>query len=444
MCVRVPSESPQILFCCWFAKRGGERVADFSGTLHRVNPGGTHRGVLVFRRALASADDRSGVAHAAARRRGLSGDETDNRFLYAGFDEFGGDFFRVPADFADHDDGMRVGIVVEQVNRVEERGADDGIAADADAGGLADAETRELVHGFVRQSAAAAHQSNVALLVNPAGHDPDFAFAGRDDARTIRADQARFRSVHGCGHAHHVERRNAFGNAYDERQTCVGGFENGIGSERRRYKDNGGVRASFSRGFGKRVEHRTIKMLGATLAGSHAANNVGAVFDHLPGVKTALTSRESLDEEARLFVDEDTHRAPPASATTFSAPSFMPSAIPKWRPESRRIFFPSSTFVPSSRTTMGILSCKSLAAATTPVARTSQRRMPPKMLMKTARTEESLIKIVKAFFTCSADAPPPTSTKFAGAPPESLMLAIVAIARPAPFTMRPTLPASLM
>src|SRR6266481_529008 len=44
------------------------------------------------------------------------------------------------------------------------------------------------------------------------------------------------------------------------------------------------------------------------------------------------------------------------------------------------------------RTTTGTLSRKSFAAATTPVASTSQRKMPPKMLMKTARTLGSLIK----------------------------------------------------
>ena len=49
-----------------------------------------------------------------------------------------------------------------------------------------------------------------------------------------------------------------------------------------------------------------------------------------------------------------------------------------------------------------------------------------------------------AFFTCSALAPPPTSRKFAGLPPAYLMMSMVAIARPAPFTMQPTVPSSLM
>ena len=35
-------------------------------------------------------------------------------------DELGGLLFGVAADFADHDDGVRVGIVVEQANGIEE------------------------------------------------------------------------------------------------------------------------------------------------------------------------------------------------------------------------------------------------------------------------------------------------------------------------------------
>ena len=33
---------------------------------------------------------------------------------------------------------------------------------------------------------------DLAALVDMAGHDADFAFAGRDDAGAVRPDQARF------------------------------------------------------------------------------------------------------------------------------------------------------------------------------------------------------------------------------------------------------------
>ena len=52
--------------------------------------------------------------------------------------------------------------------------------------------------------------------------------------------------------------------------------------------------------------------------------------------------------------------------------------------------------------------------------------------------------ILNASVTFSAVAPPPTSRKFAGSAPNSLMVSIVAIASPAPFTRQPMLPSSEM
>ena len=89
------------------------------------------------------------------------------------------------------------------------------------------------------------------------------------------------------------------------------------------------------------------------------------------------------------------------------------------------------------RMTIGTGTPRSLTAAITPSARMSQRRMPPKMLISTALTFLSDIRMRKAFLICSALAPPPTSRKFAGSPPASLMMSIVAIASPAPLTMQP-------
>jgi hypothetical protein len=68
--------------------------------------------------------------------------------------------------------------------------------------------------------------------------------------------------------------------------------------------------------------------------------------------------------------------------------------------------------------------------------------MPPKMLMKIAFTAASERRMRKAAATFFASAPPPTSRKLAGIPPAALTVSIVAIARPAPFTMQPMLPSS--
>src|SRR6266478_9721293 len=149
----------------------GDGGAEIGRGFDAANPGGGHGGVLVFRRALSAADDRTGMTHAASRRGGLTSDEADNRLLDIRLDELRGALFGVATDFADQDDGMRIRIVIEQLNRIEEGCANDGIAADADAGGLSNAEARQLIYGFVGQRATPADDADIPLFVNPPGHD---------------------------------------------------------------------------------------------------------------------------------------------------------------------------------------------------------------------------------------------------------------------------------
>src|SRR5260370_17503641 len=115
----------------------------------------------------------------------------------------------------------------------------------------------------------------------------------------------------------------------------------------------------------------------------NATHHFRPVFDGGLGMETSFAARESLEDYARILIDEDAHCA---SLTTFSAASFMPLATVKLNPELFKISFPFSTLVPSIRTTIGTFTLNSRAAFTTPVARTSQRRMPPKMLISTAFT----------------------------------------------------------
>src|SRR5438445_1807778 len=427
-----------------FAQRGGYSLADIGRTPHAANSRRGHDFVFFFRRARAAADDGAGMTHAASGRRSLSGDEANHRLAHASPNEFRGLLLGIAADLADHDDGMRIGIIVEEAHGIQKRCADDGIAANANAGGLSYAQVHELADGFVGQRAAAADHSNVAHAVNLSGHDADFALTGRDDAGAVGADEASLAAAKCSGHAHHIQRGNTFGDADDERQPGVNGLEHGVSGKGRRHENGCGIGVRLARRFGDGVEDGHIVVQRAALARGDAGDHARAVSDHLPRMEAAFAAREALHEHTSQFVYQNAHRAPLARRTAFSAPSFMFSPIVKLSPESRRICRPCSTLVPSMRTTTGSFICSSRAAATTPVASTSQRRMPPKMLMKTPRTSLSLMRILKAFFTWSAEAPPPTSRKFAGAPPASLMMSMVAMARPAPLTMQPTVPSSLM
>src|SRR5579863_6081533 len=63
-------------------ERVGHHVPNFRRALHGANSRGFHGFVLFLGGSHPAADDCSGVAHAAARRGGLSGDESDDRLFH--------------------------------------------------------------------------------------------------------------------------------------------------------------------------------------------------------------------------------------------------------------------------------------------------------------------------------------------------------------------------
>ena len=84
----------------------------------------------------------------------------------------------------------------------------------------------------------------------------------------------------------------------------------------------------------------------------------------------------------------------PSILTMRCAPSPRLSAHCTLSPEVISNFFPSSTWLPSMRTTIGSEQCTSLAASITPWAMTSQRMMPPKILTKIPFTSGSSYNFV--------------------------------------------------
>ena len=51
----------------------------------------------------------------------MSRDESDHRLLHMLFDVRRGGLFGIAADLADHDDGVRIGILIEEPDRIDER-----------------------------------------------------------------------------------------------------------------------------------------------------------------------------------------------------------------------------------------------------------------------------------------------------------------------------------
>ena len=132
------------------------------------------------------------------------------------------------------------------------------------------------------------------------------------------------------------------------------------------------------------------------------------------------------------------------ASTAFSAASLIPLAAITDTSELDNISFASLAFLPFKRTITGTFKPNSSTAWTTPRATRSQRTIPPKMLINIDFTFLSAKIIRNPFYTVSALAVPPTSKKFAGSPPAILIMSIVAIAKPAPFTIHPTFPSNFI
>ena len=271
------------------------------------------------------------MAHAAAGRRGAPGDEADHRLLAAalGFvlEELRGVLLRRAADLADHDDRLGRLVGEKHLQHVDELGALDRIAADADRGGLAEAFLGGLEHRLVGQRAGARHDADLAGLEDVARHDADLAFAGRHHARAIRSDQPRFRAAQRALDLDHVGDRNAFGDADDQRDLGLDRLADRVGRAGRRHIDHAGVAAGLFPRFGHGVEHRQAEMGRAAFAGRGAADHLGAVGDRLLGMEGAVLAGEALADDFGVLVDEDGHQAASFTALTiFCAASSRSSA----------------------------------------------------------------------------------------------------------------------
>lgn len=250
-----------------------------------------------FGGVVCAADDGAGVAHGTTFGRRLAGNKTYHRFGAEVADIAGGICFHAAADLADHNDALRFGVIHQQFHCFFGGGAHDGVAADADAGGLAHAGFRHLVHCLVGEGAGTRNDADVALAVNEARHDAAFGLVGRDDAGAVGADEAAVFAGDVGFHLHHVLHGDALGDADDDFDACFGGLHDGVGSKCRRHEDDRCVGAGLLNGIVNGVEYRLVQVGFAAFAGRDAAYYVGTVFNHLGCVESTFFAGESLDDD---------------------------------------------------------------------------------------------------------------------------------------------------
>ena len=218
-----------------------------------------------------------------------------------------------------------------------------------------------------------------------------------------------------------------------------------VGGEARRHEDHGGVRPGGLHRVVDRVEDRDAVDLLAALARGDARRPPGCrrpccasrgsapsrpVMPCTTSLVIALTrmlmpaapASSTARRAAESIVDSTTTL--PARARPGS-----PGPPPRWcRPGARR----SAASAP-----------RRSSAVSRPSATSSQRVIPPKMLISSTATFGSLSRTSRAVTTSSAFEPPPASRKLAGRPPASATTSRVLITRPAPLPRMPTSPSSL-
>src|SRR4051812_47149991 len=427
-----------------------ERAGNLGRDLGDLGRGAAHPHALPLERlrlgrgrALRAGYDRARVTHGLAGRGGEAGDVGDDRLGDVLGDEVGGLLLGRAADLARHHDQLGLRVLLEQRDDVDEARARHRVAADADDARVAEAALGQLVADLVGQRAGARDDADVALLEEGGRDDPDVGLARREDARAVGADQPRGAVALELGvDAQLVVGRDALGDRDDQLDAGVGGLEDRVGGEARRHEDHRRVGLRLGDGGLEGVEDRDALDVEPALARRDTGHDVGAVALVVERVERALASGDAGDAQARVVADEDAH--PAASSTTFRAASSIVAAmctLGRSASASRRR--PSSSLVPSRRTTKGTCGLIWLNASIRPRAISSQRVMPPKMLNSTALTLGSERMTSTAWVIASAFEPPPASRKFAGWPPACATTSSVLMTSPAPLPRMPMSPSSL-
>src|SRR6478735_5804758 len=300
------------------SESGGEPLHDLAhqvgglgGRPAHLDPGGLEGLLLPLRGARRAGHDGAGVAHGLALGSGEPGDVADDRLGDVVLDVGRRTLLGVATDLADHDDRVGVGVVLERLEAVDVRGADDRVAADADAGG--EPVVTHLVHHLVGQRARLRDQADPAGAGDVGGDDAGVGRPGADQAGAVRADDPRRALLLGVV----VELRgvldgDALGDDHGERDAGVDRLGGGGLGEGGRHEDDADVGAGGLHRLGDGAEHghrgAALELDGgARLARVDAADDRAAGAQHRLGVLHALGAGHALDDDLGVCGEEDGH-----------------------------------------------------------------------------------------------------------------------------------------
>ena len=106
-------------------------------------------GDLCCSRAPAAADNGASMTHSPSRRSRSAGDKASDGLAAVRMDPLRGFFFRRPSDLTDHDDPVRLRIVVKHFYDIEMGSSVDRVSPYPDTSGLSNSPARELPDRFI-------------------------------------------------------------------------------------------------------------------------------------------------------------------------------------------------------------------------------------------------------------------------------------------------------
>lgn len=126
---------------------------------------------------LTTADDGTGVAHAAAGGSTDTSDEGNGGLVVdvVGLQELGGVLLSRTTDLTDHDDTISLGVLQEDLQAVDEVGAGEGVTTDTNDERLTKTGLGGLVDGLVGQGTGTRDDTDTTPLVDETRHDTDLA-----------------------------------------------------------------------------------------------------------------------------------------------------------------------------------------------------------------------------------------------------------------------------
>jgi len=280
----------------------GKQAWDVGRTIGYRHAGRLKRGDLALRGPEVSGDNRAGVAEGLAGRGIPAADERDDRHLGQVLgDERSGIFFVRAADFAAKNQRAGLRIVLELPQALDKRRSDNRVAADADAGRLAEALARKQVDDLVGQGSRTRHDAHAALFKDVARHDADERLSRRDETGTVRADDA-----HPGRRTDHFERivhRHAFGDANRKRDSRFVRLVERVGGKGRRNEDASMGRAGRFNGLFDGVEDgEPAGSRLPPLAGRDPAHQIRSIFHHAVGVIRTLRPGDALYDYPAVLV----------------------------------------------------------------------------------------------------------------------------------------------